>query len=476
MATITLPIGTPRAHSAAIRPSAAVRRRRAELWNLGATVAVWTTCLYVVALWVAGGGVQALFTGSADLLNSAGRLTGLVASNLLLLQVLLMARVPLFERGFGRDGMTRMHRLVGFWSFALLLTHIVLQTLGYAASAGLNPLVQLWQFVVDYPGMLLATAGTALVILVALTSMKRARRRLRYESWHLLHLYGYLGAGLALPHQLWTGSDFTASVAATWYWWGLWILTAVAVIAYRVIVPLVRSRRHLLRVASVTRDGADGVTVRMRGEGIARLGAQPGQFFVWRFMDGPGWTRGHPFSLSAAPTGDELTISARLVGDGTSRLAALRPGTRVHVEGPYGGFTGERRRGRRMLMIGAGAGVAPLVSLLEGEPYAPGEAVILTRDTTPEAALRTEALAALVRDRGVQHIALPGRRARSGASWLPESHARWNGVDALRHLAPDVLEHEVYVCGPPDWADAVLHDLRAAGFPPERIHREAFAI
>ena len=64
----------------------------------------------------------------------------------------------------------------------------------------------------------------------------------------------------------------------------------------------------------------------------------------------------------------------------------------------------------------------------------------------------------------------------SGASWLPESHARWNGVDALRHLAPDVLEHEVYVCGPPDWADAVLHDLRAAGFPPERIHREAFAI
>jgi len=32
------------------------------------------------------------------------------------------------------------------------------------------------------------------------------------------------------------------------------------------------------------------------------------------------------------------------------------------------------------------------------------------------------------------------------------------------------------VCGPPDWADAVLRDLRAAGFPPERIHREAFAI
>ena len=57
MATITLPTGTTPVHRAAIRPSATVRRRRAELWNLGATVAVWTTCLYVVALWVAGEGV-----------------------------------------------------------------------------------------------------------------------------------------------------------------------------------------------------------------------------------------------------------------------------------------------------------------------------------------------------------------------------------------------------------------------------------
>jgi predicted ferric reductase len=454
----------------------ASRRRRTDAWNLGASVVVWGTCLYVAALWVSGGGIQALVTGGGEALDALGRITGLVSANLLLLQVLLMARVPLFERGFTHDGITRLHRLVGFWSFALMLAHIVLQTLGYAADAKLNPLVQLWQFVVDYPGMLLATAGTALVILVAVTSMRRARRRLRYESWHLLHLYGYLGAGLALPHQLWTGADFTASAAATWFWWSLWILTLVAVIVYRVLVPLVVSRRHLLRVASVTRDGADGVTVRMRGQGLARLGARPGQFFVWRFLAGPGWTRGHPFSLSAAPVDDELTISARLAGDGSRRLASLRPGTRVLVEGPYGGFTGERRRARRMLLLGAGAGVTPLVSLLEGEDYAPGEAVIVTRDTRPEVALRTDALAALVRDRGVQHIALPGRRAASGATWLPESHAGWSGADALRHLAPVVEDHDAYVCGPPEWTDAVIRDLRAAGFAASHIHREAYGV
>ncbi|MFE6735004.1 ferric reductase-like transmembrane domain-containing protein [Microbacterium sp. NPDC057650] len=450
--------------------------RRTDVWNLGAVIVVWATCLFVAALWVDGGGVDDLLGGGASALNALGRLTGLVSSNLLLLLVLLMARIPLFERGFGRDGMTRMHRLTGFWSLWLLLAHIVLQTLGYAVEANLNPITQLVQFVVDYPGMLLATAGTLLVIMVAVTSARRARRRLRYESWHLLHLYGYLGAGLALPHQLWTGSDFTASPVATVYWWGLWIAAAVAIVIYRVIVPLAHSRRHLLRVSSVTPDGADGVTVRMRGVGVSNLGAKPGQFFVWRFLDGPGWTRGHPFSLSAAPVGDELAISARLVGDGTSRLTTLRPGTRVLIEGPYGKLTGESRQGRRMLLIGAGAGVAPLVALLEGEDYAPGSATLVTRDTVAEVALRTDAIAALVRDRGVQHVPLIGRRASTGPVWLPQSHAGWNGVAALRRLAPDPADHDVYVCGPPEWMDAVLRDLRAAGFPPSQVHRESFTV
>ena len=59
--------------------------------------------------------------------------------------------------------------------------------------------------------MLLATAGTGLLVMVVVTSVRVARRRLRYESWHLLHLYAYLGVGLALPHQIWTGADFIAS-------------------------------------------------------------------------------------------------------------------------------------------------------------------------------------------------------------------------------------------------------------------------
>lgn len=452
------------------------RRRRASAWNLAATSVIWATSLLVAWLWVIGGGIDDLLAGGASSLNALGRLTGLVAANLLLYQVLLMARVPLFERGFGRDALTRLHRVVGFWSLWLMLLHIGLLVAGYSADAGIDPVRQLWEFVWDYPGMLLATAGTVLVIGVAVTSIRRARRRLRYESWHLLHLYGYLGVGIALPHQLWTGADFLSSPAATAYWWTLWAVAAASVLVFRIGMPLVRSARHDIRVFAVERDGDRGVTVRMRGRRLDRLHAEAGQFFVWRFLDGPGWSRGHPFSLSADPARGELVVSARLAGDGSARLAGMAPGTRVLIEGPYGRMTGAARDARRLLMIGAGAGVAPLVSLLEAEDYAPGTATLITRDGTAGDGLRRRAIADLVASRGIRHVPLDGERSRMGPTWLPATHSAWRGPDVFSHLVGDPSDVDVYVCGPNPWMDAVRRDLRAAGIPAPRIHTEAFSI
>ena len=133
------------------------------VWHAAAVVFIWLTSLAIAALWVAGGGVQAVLGGGAEAANTLGRLTGLTSANLLLYQVLLMARMPLFERGIGRDAITRMHRITGFWSFWLMLAHIVLLVVGYAQQAGVSLLAQAWDLVWNYPGMLLATAGTVAI-------------------------------------------------------------------------------------------------------------------------------------------------------------------------------------------------------------------------------------------------------------------------------------------------------------------------
>lgn len=444
-------------------------------WQFAAVATVWTTCLAVVALWVAGGGVQSLGRVNAESLASLARIAGLISANLLLLQVLVMARVPVFEHGFGRSGITRMHRLTGIWSFALLMVHLVLIVIAYAWQDGVALLAEAGDLLIGYPGVLLAALGVLLLALVMGSSARRARRRLRYESWHLLHLYAYLGVGLSVPHMLLTGNDFVSNPLATLYWWTLWGLAAGCVLLFRLMLPLWRSQRHALRVAEVVADGTRGVTVRMRGRRLDRMRARAGQHFVWRFLDGRGWSRGHPFSLSAAPTGEDLQFTARIVGDGTARLTELAPGTRVLIEGPYGRMTEARRTAPHLLMLAAGAGAGPLVALLEEAGFAPGEAVLVTRDRCDEEQLLTGSIERLVRRRGVLHYALNGPRLSAGPTWLPRQFGDQTGADVLRSLAPaDLADCDVFLCGPTDWMSALRADLLTAGARPGRIHAERF--
>ncbi len=455
------------------------RRQESAAWSraeidagvrVGAVVALWLGLLLVIYWWVAGGGIEDL--GSwADGLTSTGRLTGLLAADLLLVQVLLMARVPVLEHAFGQDRLAVLHRLVGLTSFDLMLAHVVLITWGYAAGRLADTPVMLWRLTWDYPGMLLAAAGTLCLVLVAGTSVRAARRRLRYESWHLLHLYAYLGVGLALPHQLWTGQEFLTSTGATVYWWTLWAAAAAAILLWRVAVPLWRSARHRLRVSSVVRESPDTVSVYLTGRRLDRLRVEPGQFFQWRFLGRPGWTRANPYSLSAAPDGRSLRVTVRVLGDGSESLTALRPGVRVLVEGPYGRLSPRARSRRKVALIGAGVGITPIRALAEGLAYAPGDAVLLHRFT--DQPLFARELDVIARERGLRVVPLAGRR-RSAQSWLGSGLDGVDDLTALRHWVPDIASRDVYVCGPAPWTESVRRTATAAGVPPELLHVETF--
>ncbi len=429
---------------------------------------VGASLLVVTGLWIGGGGLRDL-SGWATGLVSAGRWTGLVSSDLLLAQVLLMARIPVVERAVGQDRLARMHRLVGFGSFTLMLVHVGLITWGYAAGSLAAVPGEFWDLAVTYPGMLLALAGTLCLVLVVVTSIRAARSRLRYESWHLLHLYAYLGVGLALPHQLWAGQEFLTSTAATAYWWTLWAAAAAAIVVFRLALPVVRTLRHDLRVTSVVPEDHDVVSVYVTGRRLDRLPVTAGQFLTWRFLTGPGWTRAHPYSLSAAPDGRSLRITVKDLGDGSALARGIRPGARVAVEGPYGRLTERPRTRERVALIGAGVGVTPLRALAEGLPYAPGDAVLLQRGA--EHPLFAREFDVLVHERGLVTHWLPGHR-RAPGSWLGEGSAA--ELDELLTRVPDIADRDVYLCGPEAWTGAVRATLAEAGVPASQVHVENF--
>ncbi|WP_235530640.1 ferric reductase-like transmembrane domain-containing protein [Phycicoccus sp. Root563] len=475
MTTIDVP--APMAPAPSPAAPAAYRSRAVRTvprwWRDASAAAFCLVLLWVTALWVAHGGIQDL--GSvAGALTSTGRLTGLIASALLLVQVFLMARVPWFEQAWGQDELARTHRLVGFTSFNLLWAHIVLITLGYAAGTPTGIWGTLVDLVLHYPGMLLATAGAIALCMVVVTSVRRARRRLRYESWHLIHLYGYLGAGLALPHQLWTGREFLASTASTVFWWTLYAVCAAAVLGYRIGVPAWRSLRAPLRVDSVVDEGPGVTSVVVTGRGVEKLDVEPGQFLQWRFLDGPGWSRAHPYSLSAAPDGRSLRITAAEVGDGTARLATMAPGTRVLIEGPYGRLHPGVRTRRKVLLMGAGIGITPIRALLEGLEQDPGDVVVVHRAHSRDQFVFAAELFELAREKGARYVTVEGARVPGRDSWLPASAAHLSDAQALSQLVPDVAERDIFLCGAPKWMDAARNAALDCGVPSDHIHLELF--
>jgi ferredoxin-NADP reductase len=255
----------------------------------------------------------------------------------------------------------------------------------------------------------------------------------------------------------------------------------IALLAFRVVLPVVRSRRHRLVVSEVVAESPSVTSVVVTGRDLDRLPVRAGQFFQWRFLDGPGWTHGpgwtraNPYSLSAAPDGRTLRMTAERVGASSERLASLRPGTRVLVEGPYGRLhTGVRTTGRTVL-IGAGIGITPLRAILEELPASPDGVVVIYRVGSQSDIVLGDELLDLARARGGRVVAVVGHRMRDRASWLPAEAGHLGDAEALLRIVPDIAERDVYVCGNPTWMDAVISAAHEAGVPREAVHHERFS-
>ncbi|TWP51993.1 oxidoreductase [Lentzea tibetensis] len=425
-----------------------------------ATARIWlcavlgVNVLVVTSLYVTTG-------ASRTALLSLGRIFGLYGALLMAFQLLLVARLPWLDRRLGMDRLTSLHRWNGFSVLWLLIGHTVFTTLGFLERV--TPL----QLMFGAAGVLRAVVAFALVVGVAVASARWARRRLAYETWHFLHLYTYVAVVLAFSHQLVVGPSFTGNAVSRAYWWTLWGAALGAVLVGRVLLPLRRNVKHRLRVSAVVPESADVVSVYVTGRRLDELPARAGQFFLWRFLTRDRWWQANPFSLSAAPDGSSLRLTAKALGAGSAALRSLKPGTRVFAEGPYGAFTTLHQRMPNAVLIAGGVGVTPIRALLEDIR---GHVVVLYRVNTANDAVLLWELVDIGYRRGADVHLLTG----------PPTAANRNGLllgaDNLLALVPDLRQRDVFLCGPPPMVRATMASLRELSVPPALIHTERFSL
>ncbi|SDO01053.1 Predicted ferric reductase [Klenkia soli] len=413
------------------------------------TVATWPVALATLGPEVSGLGLVA-------------HVSGMLAGFGVLVLLLLMARTPALELGVGADVLARWHAVLGRVVIVLVGVHGVAATAAWAQATGSGPLSAVGT-VLAMPWLPAATVGTVLMVVAGVASARAARRRIRHETWHALHLLMYVAVALSFGHML-AGPDLAGYPVLQVGWALAYTHVFALVLRYRVISPIQQATRHRLRVAEVRPEGPGVVSIHVTGRHLHELAAESGQFFRWRFLTRDHWRNAHPFSLSAPPTATSLRLTVKALGDGTHQLQHLPVGTRIAAEGPYGAVTAARRTHRNVLLIAGGVGITPMRALFESLPVAPGEDLLLLyRARDMAGVLFAEELQAIAARRGVRL-----GYVLTGDPWLSDPRA-------LLHAVPDLAHRDVYMCGSPSFTAAVRACLRDAGLPLGQLHEERFA-
>lgn len=444
-------------------------RRRARRSDLLVTL-LWASGAAAAALFLSVGGAGQ-FGSLAESLTSLGIVTGLIGSDFILVMLVLAARVPFIDRTIGHDRAMAVHRQLGKPAIYLLLAHGLLLIVGYNDGARFDLaawITTIWEL----PDMPLAFIGLGLLLAVVVSSLVAVRKRFSYEAWHIVHLLSYLAVAFAIPHQLSNGGVLAAGSVQRVYWVAIYVFAFGSILTYRFAQPLLASVRHSMRVERVVSEAPGVVSIELSGKRLDQLGASGGQFFVWRFWDRATWWHAHPLSLSARPTASTARVTVRDLGAGSRSISSVRPGTQVWLEGPYGLFTDAARTAPKLAIIAAGIGVTPARALLEHSRLAPGEATVVLRASDDTEAYLWQEFEELATRTDSKLYTMLGQRGVGARAWMAARDEE-RGV-TMRSMFPDLLDSDLYLCGPSAWLDVVEADARAWGVPKHQIHSERF--
>jgi predicted ferric reductase len=281
-----------------------------------------------------------------------------------------------------------------------------------------------------------------------------------YERWRALHRTTGLFVAAGFVHGLLDGSPFAASQALRWSY----IATGgvgLAFYVYRELLARFFLSLHDYQIVAV-RDVQPGlVEIGMRPLGRA-MEFVPGQFAMVYVEAKDGWHR-HPFTISSAPREDVLRVTVKALGDYTSQLQQLvEPGMPAVIGGPHGRFN-HRRGTERQLWIAGGVGVAPFLSWIRALDGDLPQSVdfFYSADGAPPFAAEIEEIA----DR---HVALRAHLVDTSVE------GRLTPERVLAALEGDLSDLTVFLCGPLSMVRTFETELRRAGLPSRRIHREHF--
>ena len=252
-----------------------------------------------------------------------------------------------------------------------------------------------------------------------------------------------------------------------------------AVSATTAASPVVANWRGYLRVGRIVTETPGVKTFRMlpsSGDRLLPFTFVPGQFLNVAFWIG-GARMNRSYSISSSPTQREyvdLTVKREPRGAVSRHIVdLLKVGDQIEAAGPVGRFTFTGSEADSIVLIAAGVGITPMVSItryLTEQSWA-GDIFFIFTCRTPTEFIFANEVAALQRVNSKLHVAVTVTKPE-GTDWKgPRGRIT---KELLTQTVPDLASRRIHLCGPPAMMDATKAILAELGVPPDQLKTESF--
>lgn len=366
---------------------------------------------------------------------------------------------------FGMDNILHFHKVIGIIAVMFILAHPVILILA-------NPEFSLFfDPRVNFLRAIALSFASMAVLAIITTSLWRKIFKLNYEKWRLIH--GLLALSLVfigVVHSIQVGYYLD-----TFWKKGLLALlmgvTMYLVIHTRIVRPW-RMKKKPYKIIDVKEERDNCRTISLEPIGHKRKQFTAGQFFWISINETPFTLQQHPFTVASGERNNNLSFTAKSVGDFTSKWGDFKLGTKAFLEGPFGSFTPVA--GKHFFLVMGGIGVTPAMSMLRTmrETNDPRKAVFIYANNDWENVTFREELEEMKSQINLEIIHI-----------LLEPPADWEGEEGMidqelleKYMPENKNDFMYYLCGPKPFMDIAEIGLKNLGVDWRHIYTERFEI
>ena len=403
--------------------------------------------------------------GANKIMLRVGKILGITAALLILVQVIFSARLKILDRTVALDRLYSFHRLNAILITALIVLHPVLVLIP-------EGLTNISFDLRSWPEMV----GTLLLFLllsIAVTGIWRLKFNLSFDRWLFIHRLATSTVVLMLGlHVLYVSDTFKQPIPR------FSVLVVCGI--YFFVLAWIKIKAKLLRakpwiVKGVTALNKDTFNVELSPVKEIAFSYFPGQFAFLTFASRGISSEEHPFTISSSPTRpNSLSFTVRSCGDWTRKIEELNVGDTAFVDGPYGKFSFLSDKNCDIVMIAGGIGITPMLSMLRymADTEETRKITLIWSNRTKQNVICENELNKLKnRLPGFQfsHVFTRESTEGEGGRRLDQAQLQTFSKDCDRRAA-------VFLCGPLPLMQNVRNWLVKLGFVKKNIHWEKFSL